>query len=477
MNDCRSLHETVFGQIINTLYDKATEEAKRAPSNKSAFSSSSLAKMTSNLILVFPVMVSRQLSIKTAQMIAKAIEMRGVQMVQMVFAANQITDDNIEDLFAYLSRFHKNINIGDPLNFSVDDFIDAVNKFSEAKISPEDEKMLKAIREDMGNLEFYFENNISVPPLSSYSVKRKVGGYEIYSEGYSRIDPSIYASTTSLDHGDVRGYAKNYIDAQKYNMSVDKANQAAEKHQYDIEKLQAGANKDALSFKKDFAPTLLDTDVKKANETLPTLLKVNFYVKNPGGTATKIEGAIIGIKSRIVPVESADIINQLTSKAQNSNILLNFIKATTRETSFAKDFLFGINKAKIDAMAASKKSTSPMWRVLEQRAKNSKRKRYLNNNNAYMAITTLVVSQEEADLIKANSNGMYDYEDYKMVNKLIDNLNILCFCIVDESLEIVKMYFDSGDNTWDNYPFTALQRENNNDDYKKIINLMTKIAK
>ena len=477
MNDCRSLHETSFGQIINTLFAKAEDEAKKAPKTKPAFSSSSLAKMTSNLILVFPVMISKQLSIDTAQMIAKAIELRGVQMVQMVFAANQITDDNINDVLSYLSRFYSNIDTGDPTHFSVDDFMAAVNKFSEAKISPEDEKMLKAIKEDMGNLEFYFEDNISVPSLNNYSVKRKVGGYEVYTEGYSHIDPNIYASTTSPDHGDVRGYAKNYTDAQKYNMSVDKANQAAEKHGLDMAKLKAGTDKDRLSFAKDFAPTLLDTDVKKANDMLPTLLKVNFMVSNPGGTATQVQGAIIGVKARLVPIESEDIVTQLTSRAKNSNFLLNLIRATTRETSFAMDFLFGINKAKIDAMAASKKSTHPMWKVLERRAKLSKSRRYTNANNAFMAITTLVISQEEADLIKNNSSGMYDYEDPKTVRKMLDSLNFICFAIADENLEIVKMFFDTENSGWENYPFAALQRENKNDDYKKIINLMTKIAK
>lgn len=455
MNECRSLHETAMGNLMSKLAGIAADEAERAAKEKkrgkkiNTFASTSLARMTSNLVLVFPVMVSKTVSIDTAMTIAKAIELRGAQMVQMVFAANQVTDQNIDDLFSYLRRFHSNINFGDPLRFSVDDFMKAVNAFTEADVSPTDQIELNAIKEDMKNISFYFEEDYSPSSLSAYSIKSTPSGIKVESAADSTLDDDQYKA------------AKLALDREKNEREKDKFKY--QKMNDMLERLQT--------------PSFLDTDVKKANDALPTLMKVNFIVKNPGGEPIKVEGGVVGVKARIVPIDSNDITTHLLTKAKDSNVVLNFIRATTREISFAKDFLFGINQAKIDAMAVSKKSSSPLWKILERRAILSKKRRYSNSVNSFMAISTLVVSQDEIDYIKANSNGMYDFEDYKLASKLLDTYNFICFTVVDENLEIVKMLYDTGENAWDNYPLRALKRENDNSDYKKIINLMTKVAK
>ena len=83
--------------------------------------------------------------------------------------------------------------------------------------------------------------------------------------------------------------------------------------------------------------------------------------------------------------------------------------------------------------------------------------------------------QEEIDSIK-KENGL-NFESYDLISKIIDEYNLICFTVVDESLEVVKMLFDTGEAMWENYPFSALERENSNGDYKKIINLMAKVSR
>ena len=105
----------------------------------------------------------------------------------------------------------------------------------------------------------------------------------------------------------------------------------------------------------------------------------------------------------------------------------------------------------------------------------SKLKRLLGSNNSYMAITTLCVSQEDVDYVKKEYN--IDIEDPSNISPLFTNYNLMCVCIVDEALEVAKFMFDTGDGNWENYSFSSLEREDKDNTYKKVVNLMTKVAR
>ena len=47
----------------------------------------------------------------------------------------------------------------------------------------------------------------------------------------------------------------------------------------------------------------------------------------------------------------------------------------------------------------------------------------------------------------------------------------------DEALEVAKFMFDTGDGNWENYSFSSLEREDKDNTYKKVVNLMTKVAR
>lgn len=426
-NDCRVLHETIVKDVIDlfdTIRDTDIEDIieKR---NRSPYSKTSLAKLTDNLVCVFPVMVSSSLSIDSATMIMKAIERKAAVMLQLLFSAYQVQNaDNIVDV---LSKFHRNIKLNDKIG--VDDVIAVMDKISESVGMKVDYNQVKAIREDMRNINFYFEKSVNPTSLNDISISRNPVSREIHIEGA----------------GGDRRLDKDYPRAAKMS---------------------------------DMSKAFSANDIKKANELMPTTLLVNFVYKPPaeGSRPVPIEGVAIGVKARLIPVSSNDITNHIISKVEDKNWLLQLIRATTRETSFVKDFLLAIDKAKIDALAHSRQgSANPMWKVLERRAMGSRLKRLLGSNNAYMAITTLCVSQEDVDYVKKEFN--IDFEQPSNIDPLFSNLNLMCVCIVDEALEVAKFMFDTGDGNWENYSFSSLEREDKDNTYKKVVNLMTKVAR
>ena len=222
-----------------------------------------------------------------------------------------------------------------------------------------------------------------------------------------------------------------------------------------------------------YGKQIVPSDVAKANELVPTMMIINF-VSTKGETPIT-STAIIGVKARLQYVSSSDMMERLVSKNEDKNGLFSFIKATTGQVSFWKDFVFAIKKAKVDSVATSGKgSSSPVWKMLEHRAIMSKFRRWTGSVNDAAAITSLVFSKEEADYLKK-----YERMDIMRVNTahtIMNAYNVMAFIVVDESMEKVHFLFDDGSGSYETMSFSHLERQGNGADgaYKKVINLLTK---
>lgn len=425
-NDCKALHETFVRDVLDlldTIRDTDIEDILDG-SKRNKYASTSLTKLTDNLVCVFPVMVSTSLSIDSAIMVMKAIERKAAIMLQLLFSAYQIQD--VDSLAGVLNQFHSNIKLRDKM--TVDDVIGVMDRITEGVSGVTvDQNALKAIKEDMRNIQFYFEESVNPTSLRDISVSRNPSDLSVKVEGFGGNRTARPTRNTVRDISDI-------------------------------------------------SKTFSANDIKKANELIPTTLAVNFMVRDKEGKAVHFDGAVVGVKARLIPVAATDITNHMISKVEDRNWILQLARATTREISFTRDFLFAIDKAKIDALSHSRRGSSdPMWKVLERRAMGSKLKRLMGSANNYMAITTLCVSQEDIDYIKKENN--VDFESASNIDPLFTNYNLMCVCIVDEALEVAKFMFDTGDGNWENYSFTSLEREDKDNTYKKVVNLMTKVAR
>ncbi len=437
MNECNAIHETAIGQIldlIDTVKDLAIDDLKKLPklSNSPMATSSSIANASSNLTMVFPVVCSRNISIENASMVSKAIERNCVSMLQRLFASYQITSDGIDNIKDYIAQFHQNL---DSRLLSGDDIGNILRRLDEMTSIVESctPMEVNAVKNDMNNINFVLPSNINESSLNDY----------VYTED---------------------AYGRGGL-AELVKGSREKINSAAGS------KYDKDANKNAADF---LSKQVLDSDYKKANELMPTTMVVN--VKTSEGT--EIKGGLVAVKAKLYPISSDDIITNVSRKIDDKNWLIGLIRASTREISFVKDFALAIDRAKVDALAQStrKKSSDKMWRVLERRAINSRLKKAMRSSNAGTAsITTLCVSQEEVEFLRKNNN--IDMERISTINHLFESLNLMCVCIVDESLEVAKFIYDTGDPMWETISFTHLERESNDNTYKRVVNLMTKVSR
>ena len=209
---------------------------------------------------------------------------------------------------------------------------------------------------------------------------------------------------------------------------------------------------------------------------MPTMMIVNFVTENKEGGDCITNSAVIGVKAKMYPVSSLDIIDRIKAKNKDNNGFNNFIRATTREISFWKDFVFAIDKAKIDALSSSRRgSSSPIWKLLERRALKSRIRRTFRMTNDATAITTLVMSQNEAEYLMKNEN--INIMNATVARTIMESFNLLSISIVDESIEVARFIFDTGDDDYESLTFSALERESSDNTYKRVVNLMTKMSR
>lgn len=445
--DYTTLHEGFFKDIIDLVlsdntfekfWDKTQKVFKNKDTSCSKFNdaiSKNIASAAKGLTAVFPVIVTEATPIDQAVMISKAVERKAVAMLQMLFAANQIT--NARNAYDYLNKFHNNID--DSLDWStanIDDVINASNDLDDILensnikniIEINIKRGIEAIQEDIKmNCNYYLSENINPKSVNNYIVRNVLNDIQVIEEA-------------------------NFPEGKKDKVPSN-----------------LKASYDALN------KSVLKSDIEKANEAVPSLMIINFRVRNYSNPT--INTAVIGVKAMIHYVSSEDMINKVMLKNSDKNGLFNFIRATTREISFFKDFLFAVDRAKVDALSKTGKgSSSNIWKLLELRANEAKRKKSLLSKDASCsAIATIVITKAEVELIKKYHR--IDISKAGTLKSIMRGYSIMCAAIIDDAVEKVDFLWDDGSQGFETYSFSSLEREESSGMYKKVINMINKNAR
>ena len=480
------LSEADMGPLkkVLSLMDLDFDELKRGITGTINGSSSTGFKMNSNiakeakgLTAVFPVLVSESVSVEQAQMIAKAAERKYVTMFQMLFAASQITD--AKSAQSYLKKFHNNITSSlDLSDMTVDDVIDFANKLDEevqttALTNARITEAAKAVLEDLAFNESYTKvlaENLNPVSLNNYKVKTVFGDYK--ATQVSEANDDYYTVEDRSDSTEWEGRDDNNgnVYKQRTNTTTRRTPITARD--------RAATLKDKNATLKDKADIIskqiVTTDIKKANEATPSLMIINFVTQADGRDNEIVNTAVIGVKCVIHYVPSSEMMNRMVLKNTDRRGLLNFIRATTGEIQFFRDFLFAIDRAKIDAVAkTSKGSNSRIWKMLEIRANRAKMNATARADNAACAaITMLVLSKAEVDIIKQSYR--LDLSKASTMLSVMKGYNFIGVAVIDEVNEKVDFLYDDGTKNFETISFMSLEREQGAGEYKKMINTLVK---
>ena len=259
------------------------------------------------------------------------------------------------------------------------------------------------------------------------------------------------------------------LDQDAYQLNMDKYTDQKVRDEYHD---ALDAQRADMEF---FQKQLLDNDVKKCNELVPSLIIIRYNnVDATAFTKAAVEQQFIaGVKAWMYPESSGNIINKVSDVFSKNKGKLGWIKATTGEINFMKDFLLGIGKAKIEAKQDAYERVSPIWKHLKYRSNKSVLNRLIKNKpNDAGAITTLVLSSEEVDYMKKEMD--INLTDIRTAQKLMEAYNFMGIVIVDENFEVARFLFD-GAAYYEDIAFSSLEREDKDSSYKKVVNLISKI--
>lgn len=477
------------GSVIGDIYDflKSAIKSSRKGNYPQAsagqvYLNGSISNKTKQLVMTFPVLCDNSLPPATASMINRANERNIVTMLQLLFASISVEG---KDGAKIISQIHKNIN-----SMGMDDLIDAMDDFVA------NQEGAKITGSQIAQYQRLINEQAKLPqksfPISSFS-SRSLNEYSVYNiAGKTVVREDIgQASNEDLDQMTPEERKEYYEKLRILQMQnqINSSKQAEQDRNQDRKQAELDRAADRVRSAQQFklnqdntnqnmqyqvlTKQLLDTDIKKANEMTPTLMIVQFNEVDGQGRVIGKKSFIAGVKSRLISVDSTDIIDRVIVKNKTKINLLNLIRATTGEIGFIRDFLLCIDQAKIDAKNSVKKGeAAKMWKTLENRStKNFYNKNRKSGNDA-SAITTLVINQETVNILKKNYN--FDVEKISNAKMLLDAYNLLGIIIADESIEVVKFLY-AGNSAWEQQAFSFLEKESNDNSYKKVINLIGKM--
>ena len=416
-----------FGNVIDFIFDKTdafNPDKVKANVNKNNFSS--IAAKASEGILQFPLIVSDTIDYDTAILVSKACERSYASFVQVIFSMNQdLADAGAGNVSDYLKVFHQNDGqvTTDSDRGSVSDIIESFS-FKDPKTQesitcelycPESPIMVKRLKEE---LRPYIEDFCLTKLNDIYNPER------------------ISQTPTSINMEDWRDKPKRVVYSNTLKEAADKPTDPRGD--------------------KGFPTELMSGEVKKANEMQPTFLVMHLIKKSPNGGENIKYDITIGIKCTIHAVKSAEYISNLVDACEYKGTLFRFIKWTSGEIGFLRDFVL-----RMDLFEKETKnrvmSNSGWWEALKKRARSAKMSKV--GDRRLLPNATFIFSKEEADSIKANFG--YDLLSPAVARSLMKEYFLLGYIVVDASDETVRVMYD-GQSKFQFYTFTALERENMN---------------
>lgn len=445
------LHEAVDPGTIKTVSQliDATKAGIDAATNgkattRDSYSYSSTAKAASKLIAVYPVLISKTVSANTAQMVSKYIEQKGCIIIQLALQMMNIS--NAENGAEYLRRFHQNLNVGGDDVAAMGSIINAMlNDIGNARVQHNSATIAESIiNEKLNefNLDGMFENDNSIK-ISNQQMKELM---EMFSdaEKYQIYDTEL--NERSINDFIVKESAGDYrVTFKSFNEAI-------------------SSTPDKTIVKTQF---LKDQDIKKMNSAIPSLIIVRFYNSSTASVATEF---IIGVKSKALAIDSNEILRRIANDNKDGKAFLNLMRTITGELKMT-DFLFGLSRIREDLKSTKVKGAyGDTWALLQNRALAAKTAIARGQRNDFSAITTVVISREDADDLYKEEN--LDITDPKVARHFMESYNLLGFAIVDDALESVKFLFDDGNNFFEEFSYRMLAKETETETYKSMLKLM-----
>ena len=412
----------------------------------------SITKSVDDSTMMFGCLVSNTIPTDKATTFVRNMERVYASFVEQYLSQNQMIDVTIDrSPIDYLRRIHQNVRLESAIDMDALDDLDKKREtfvsymesaFPDLEVSPED---VSSIMEGAYNGEY----KLYMDSLGKYGIAfKETKCNNIMMEKY-REEIKEHLSEFDLHPFPVR----NYMEANDTNTI---RQQVADSYIQGL--VNQGRSRDediAIKRSKEMkAPQMLDRDVKKANDMQPYAIQVRLMAVNDKKEFIQYLDFIVGVKAVLHPIESDDLVMNISYILQNKNFMFNMIRWATGEISLFKNIILNIDEIRFDA--ANRSSGRDRWIPTLKRLKNKRVAVGLFGAHKIVPNSTMVVTSYEVDRIKEITG--VDLRDPFSAKKVIDKIFLIAFVIMDEGTDTMDILYDSR-NEYQTYSMESLEKE------------------
>lgn len=378
----------------------------------------SIKYRSKDLIAQYPVLFSDNLTSHTVQLVNRALEHEYVNILKLLIQNDGA--DNFQNTGSYLKGYHQNISHDANLNSYLSKSSDELEKrFSESVITEND------IRDANNKLLESFSSDLNLRVLNEATVDKEFKGL--------------------LEAEDKKDTKENKDDKKSQEME------------------------------SSAKPKIDTTEIKKANELMPTNVSVEIdYTK---GDKLVHKNITFGVKCVAHLLDSQDIEYFLPNTVITKTPIMRMIQWTSGEIKFFRDFLFSLDEIKKTAIKTNDRNKF-WWRKLQTISKVAHARPSLfalkgkGNIQKPIPTATMVISKDNVDNIR-HKHGIDLLAKPSFVRKIMRNYFLMTFIVVDESIETVYI-FNEDTNDFSHYSFKSLEgfSKQKNIDIKDIYSLL-----
>lgn len=429
-----------------------------AKTAQNMYRKNSVSALAKDLILEYPVLLSADIDYETAVVISKALELQFAALQVLVlsadtaFGVDPMKNAGLRDL---LSKYHSNSDTPDLVNYAGNLMFNAGQTVGKILESAEDDsqttfKITKVTQVSKGlpkeaidsmwdrsceEVEASTLNDLYCPAKALVKTVESVANAAVAKAAKANEDAEDaldYLQSTLVD----KQNGPSTFDARK----LGKADGKFIVNPYSSKDAPSGAR--IMKIEKDF--TKLE----------PTMLEFEFFVHD-GKDSARIQKAVFGVATMPRAIPSDVMRSNIIKSFQYTHTGFKFIQYTRGERKLVKDFIFNVTNIKEDALAKTKYDK---WFAALRKRKNNARA-FKGGNATINPLTTLVITKNDAAMIKQASN--FDLTDEGTAMKLMDSLYLLCFVIVDTDTGLVSTILD-GQKYFVETTVDALKKGNSN---------------
>lgn len=454
LNKMHPANESVLDISLGTI--QTLSKGLRALKNDTH--GASVAAMSKDMIMQFPVFMSSSISNEDGRTITLALERQYAHFVMLTLQSYlNVNSERYTTIQDFIKDIHSNDNCPKLFNYCfglMQNINSAVNGSAHESFTPNQDMMM--------SLWYGADNEVTMESLNSKYLPNSANIHKLssaleanesfYNTPYNPADAGQGREDEIKQEYDRRASSRRTSSrhtSSRYSRGVDPLSDVANGvnawagHRANGDKFpssyQGSDNKrHEITMSNNDLPSIKENKLQSSFE--PTMITANIYLNNEKRTFA------VGVKTMVRSVSSSAMVMNLSDSVVNRQFAFQFTKWTRGEIKFFRDVIFDLTNIRRETIAKmraeNQKDTSGYgyFAAMKERRRNARA--FVGGPRALSPISTIICTKYEVEEVKAQCG--LDLENPVYAKNMMNELYLLAFVIYDPTTGVVQTMLDGG---------------------------------